>query len=92
MFSLLIWLGIGLAAGVAAKYLTPQDEKGGWVSSIIIGIIGSFVGGAVAWFVGINSMLSSIPFLGDLIMAIGGAFLVLWVYHKYLKDKIDLPI
>ncbi|MEL6676683.1 MAG: GlsB/YeaQ/YmgE family stress response membrane protein [Bacteroidota bacterium] len=91
LFNLLIWLGVGFAAGAIAKYLTPQDEKGGWISSIIIGIIGSTVGGFLAGVVGLRGMLGT-TILGDLIMATGGAFLILWVYHKYLKDKLNLPI
>ena len=91
MFSLVIWGLIGLAAGTIAKMVTPQDEKGGWVSTIAIGIVGSIVGGFVASFLGINAKLGS-TYLGDLIIATGGAILVLFIYHKYLKDKLNLPI
>ena len=36
--NLLIWIAIGFVAGIVAKALTPQKEKGGYISSIIIGI------------------------------------------------------
>ena len=90
MFYLLIWGLIGLAAGTIAKMVTPQNEKGGWISSIVIGIVGSMVGGFIARFVGLGGLGSST--LGDLIIATGGAILVLFVYHKYLADKWNLPI
>ncbi len=87
----MFWLLIGLAAGAIAKALTPQDEKGGWVSSLIIGIIGAWVGNFIAAFTPIRLLIGN-ALLGDLIVATAGAFLVLWVYHKYLADKLNLPI
>ena len=88
---LIIWIAIGFAAGAIAKILTPQDEKGGWVSSIIIGIIGSMVGGFIANFFGLNYILGR-GIIGSLVIATGGSFLVLWIYHKYLADKLNLPL
>ena len=85
------WLLIGLIAGAAAKMITPQDEKGGWVSSLIIGIIGSIVGGFLGGIIGVNGMLGN-SWLGSLIIATLGAVLVLYIYHKYLKEKMNLPL
>ena len=84
----LYWLIIGFAAGALAKILTPQDEKGGWVSSIVIGIIGAIVGGFIGSLIGIKST----SLIGQLLIATGGAFLVLFVYHRYLADKLTFPI
>lgn len=89
---MIIWFLIGLAAGSIAKHLTPQEEKGGWVSSAIIGIVGSIVGGILAGIVGLNDMAILDNKVGDLIFATGGAVLVLFIYHKYLADKLNLPI
>jgi uncharacterized membrane protein YeaQ/YmgE (transglycosylase-associated protein family) len=88
---MLIWLLIGLVAGAIAKALTPQKEKGGWVSSIIIGIIGSLVGGFLAGFIGADRWFGT-TWLGDLIIAVGGAVLVLFIYHRFLADKLNLPL
>jgi uncharacterized membrane protein YeaQ/YmgE (transglycosylase-associated protein family) len=85
---IIYWLLIGLAAGAIAKMLTPQEEKGGWVSSIIIGIVGSFVGRIVGSLVG----LQSTNLIGSLLIATGGAVLVLFIYHRYLADKLNLPL
>lgn len=87
----LYWLAIGLGAGSIAKALTPQDEKGGWISSLIIGVIGAYLGGFIASLTGIRYILGS-GLIGSLIVATGGAFLVLFIYHKYLKDKLNLPL
>jgi len=88
---MLYWLLIGLAAGAIAKMLTPQQEKGGWVSSLIIGIIGSFVGGFISNAIGAGAWFSS-TIIGELIVAVGGSFLVLFIYHRFLADKLNLPL
>ena len=85
---IITWLLVGLAAGAIAKRLTPQEEKPGWVSSIIVGILGSILGGLVFGLVGIES--SSL--LGSLLFAVVGSLLFLFIYHRYLADKIDLGI
>ena len=85
---LIYWLLIGLAAGALAKLVTPQNETGGWISSLVIGIIGSFVGGFAGRLVGIQSS----GLLGSLIIATVGAIIVLFVYHKYLADKLNLKV
>ncbi|MFT5166612.1 MAG: putative membrane protein YeaQ/YmgE (transglycosylase-associated protein family) [Saprospiraceae bacterium] len=85
------WLLIGLLAGAGAKMVTPQNEKGGWVSSLIIGIIGSVVGGFLGGLIGINRLLGH-SWIGSLIIAFLGAILVLYIYHKYLKEKLNLPL
>lgn len=85
---LIYWLLIGFAAGAAAKYLSPQEETGGWISSIAIGCVGAFVGKLIFGLVGIQS--SNI--VGSLLIAIAGAVIVLFVYYKYLADKWKLPL
>ena len=91
MGSILIWLLIGLAAGAIAKMLTPQKERGGWVSSIIIGILGAWIGDFVTSLIGLNHLLGT-TWLGQLICATGGALLLLWVYHRFLAKRLNLPL
>lgn len=88
---LLLWLVIGLAAGAVAKLMTPQEEKGGWVSSLVVGLIGSMVGGFAAGLLGISRLFNS-TWLGSLILAIVGSLLVLYIYHKYLKHKMNVKL
>ncbi len=88
---MLIWLLIGLAAGALAKMITPQNEKGGWISSLAVGLIGSMVGGWLTGIIGLKGLFGS-TLVGELLMATGGALLVLFIYHKYLKDKLNLPL
>lgn len=50
--SILSWMSFGLIAGVAAKLLLPGQENLGWFRTIIVGIIGAFIGGIGANMMG----------------------------------------
>lgn len=91
MISLIIWLAVGLVAGILAKMLTPQQESSSYLSSMIVGLIGSVVGGWIAGFLSLNRIFGS-GLIGEVIIATGGAFLVLWIYHKFLADKMNLKV
>ena len=71
------WILMGLIAGAIAKSILK--EKGGWISSLVIGLIGGVVGGwlGLALFDrGVTGFFS----LWSWLLAIGGSVLVLWVY------------
>ena len=48
---ILTWIIFGLIAGAIAKAIHPGSDPGGWIATIIIGIIGSVVNRRLA---GIN--------------------------------------
>ena len=80
---LIKWLLIGLIAGSAAKMITPQEEGGGWISSLLVGIIGSIAGGFLAGIIGISASST----IGSLLIAIAGSLLVLFIYHRYFSKR-----
>lgn len=41
---ILVWIGLGLIIGVAAKLIMPGNENMGWIRTILVGIAGSFIG------------------------------------------------
>ncbi len=45
---LIIFLVVGLIAGFIARALVPGRDPMGWMGTMILGIIGSFVGGTLA--------------------------------------------
>lgn len=85
---LIVWLLTGLAAGAVAKKISPQKERPGWVSSLIVGLIGAVLGGFVFGLIGIKAT----SLLGGFLFAVVGSVLFLFIYHRYLADKIDLGI
>jgi uncharacterized membrane protein YeaQ/YmgE (transglycosylase-associated protein family) len=47
MFELIVWIIVGAIAGWVASLLTGTDKQYGLFSNIVIGMIGSLVGGAL---------------------------------------------
>lgn len=78
---ILSWILFGLVAGAIAKFLHKGPDPGGWIVTIIVGIAGSFVGGAIGQYVlgwGVANDWS----LKSFILAVGGAFILLVLYRK----------
>lgn len=44
----LLWLALGLGVGVAAKIIIPGSENLGWIRTIGVGLLGSFLGNYLA--------------------------------------------
>ena len=45
---LIVFLIVGLIAGFIARALVPGRDPMGWMGTMILGIVGSFVGGTLA--------------------------------------------
>ncbi len=73
-------LVIGIIAGYMAEKVTASDH--GLLTNLLVGIAGSFVGGALANLLNIEFY----GWLGNLIVASVGAILVLWVWRR-LRDR-----
>ena len=69
---------VGLIAGVIARFLVPGPDPMGWVGTLILGIVGSFVGGTLAALVvGGTVTLSTAGIIGSII----GAIIVLLIWR-----------
>ncbi|MBY8915256.1 GlsB/YeaQ/YmgE family stress response membrane protein [Nitratireductor sp. L1-7-SE] len=77
-FGLLV---IGFLAGYVAEKTMNRDH--GFLTNILVGIAGSFVSGTLAGLVGI----SFYGFLGNLVIAILGAILILWVFGRSSSSR-----
>ncbi|HEY9226708.1 MAG TPA: GlsB/YeaQ/YmgE family stress response membrane protein, partial [Gemmatimonadaceae bacterium] len=43
----LFWLLLGLIAGTLAKFLIPGRDPAGCIFTIVLGVVGAFVGGLI---------------------------------------------
>lgn len=85
LMTIITWLIFGAIVGVIARFLMPGRDPMGWPQTILLGIVGSFVGGFLAQllFAG-NASLP--PPTSGWIGSIIGAFLVLWLY-RYTQGR-----
>jgi uncharacterized membrane protein YeaQ/YmgE (transglycosylase-associated protein family) len=79
MFSFLAWIVFGLIVGVIAKFLMPGRDPGGFLITIVLGIVGSIVGGFLARAVGWYGPQEQAGYL----MSIFGAIVLLWLYRRF---------
>lgn len=70
------WILVGLIAGVLAKWVMPGRDPGGLLATILIGIAGGVVGGYLATQAGLAG-----GHLWNIIVATGGAALLLYIYR-----------
>jgi uncharacterized membrane protein YeaQ/YmgE (transglycosylase-associated protein family) len=75
-----IWfLLIGLIAGFIARALVPGPDPMGWLGTMVLGIVGSLVGGTLAALLfGGTLALSAAGIIGSII----GAIIVLIVWRQ----------
>ncbi len=83
MFHILGWIFFGLIVGVIAKFLMPGRDPGGFLVTIGLGIVGSFVGGFLAQLVGWYEPGRQAGYL----MSIFGAILLLWFYRRFMLPR-----
>ena len=86
MLHFLAFLILGLIAGAIAKLILPGRQGGGWLITMILGVVGALLGG----FIG-NSILGvdmggtfSLP---SILFAVIGALIVLVIYGAVTKNR-----
>lgn len=74
------WIIFGMIAGILAKWIMPGKNGGGFMLTIVLGIIGAVVGGYISTFFGYGKV-DGFNF-GSFMVAVIGAIVVLFVYRK----------
>lgn len=73
------FLLLGLLAGAIAKLILPGRQGGGWLITLLLGVIGALLGGwigGVLFHTGLQDFFSLTTWL----LAIGGSIIVLLIY------------
>ena len=82
MLSLLSWILTGLVVGLIARAILPGRQSVGLIMTIVLGIVGAFLGGLISSF--IWPTWADDPDVSKMwpgwLMAILGAVIVLWGY------------
>jgi uncharacterized membrane protein YeaQ/YmgE (transglycosylase-associated protein family) len=73
------WIVLGLIAGAVAKLVMPGDDPGGFFMTILIGIVGAVIGGAIATQLGYGAVDGiNLP---SLVVAVVGSLVLLIAYR-----------
>ncbi|PSN19208.1 GlsB/YeaQ/YmgE family stress response membrane protein [filamentous cyanobacterium CCP5] len=81
--NILAWVVLGLIAGAIAKAIYPGHQGGGILGTLILGIIGAFVGGSLYALLttGSLALTASGLSIGGIIVAVLGAIVALFIYY-----------
>jgi uncharacterized membrane protein YeaQ/YmgE (transglycosylase-associated protein family) len=80
---ILSWILLGLLVGALAKWLMPGDDPGGMLITMLLGIAGALVGGFLGSLIGLGDVAGFDP--RSLLLAIGGAMLLLWGRRRMIR-------
>ncbi len=86
--NIIAWIILGLIAGAIAKAIYPGRQGGGILATMILGIIGAFVGGSIVSLLEtgtlqITAASLSIP---GLIVAIIGAIIAIFIWGLVTRN------
>lgn len=78
MLAILSWIVTGLIVGALARLVMPGRQSIGTMGTILLGILGAFVGGAISWAIwgGANEPFSAHAWPGYLLAVLGAVLLL----------------
>lgn len=80
------FLILGLIAGAIAKLILPGDQAGGWLATLVLGVIGALLGGWIGsalFGVGLEEFWS----IQTWIVAIVGSIIVLLIWGFITRGR-----
>lgn len=81
--SVLLFLLFGLIVGAIARFIVPGREPGGWVISMILGVMGSFLAGFIGRSLGWYRDGEPAGF----VMSVLGAVILVAIYHALTRRR-----
>lgn len=88
--NLIAWIILGLIAGAIAKAIYPGDQGGGILGTMILGIVGAFIGGSLYTFLttGAIQLTAASLNLGGILLAILGAIIAIFLWGLLTRRAV----
>lgn len=85
--NILAWIILGLIAGAIAKAIYPGHQGGGILGTLLLGVIGAFVGGTLYNLLTTGTIAFGAAGLsiGGVILAVLGAIVALFIYYAVTR-------
>ncbi len=82
---IILWLAFGALIGWLASIITKNNSRMGAGWNIVVGLVGSVIGGFVAQLLGIGSY--SQFSIGGILIALAGAVVLLLIVNFFTRGK-----
>jgi uncharacterized membrane protein YeaQ/YmgE (transglycosylase-associated protein family) len=93
MMNLIGWAVLGLVAGAIAKMIYPGDQGGGLIATMVLGIVGAFVGGTLYTWVSAGKIsfasmgaISGAALIPSLIFAVLGSMVAIFLWGLVTRN------
>jgi uncharacterized membrane protein YeaQ/YmgE (transglycosylase-associated protein family) len=80
--TILVFIVVGLIAGLLAKLVMPGQDPGGLITTTLLGIAGAFIGGVILQFLGSAAGVTGIN-IWSILVATLGAVILLAIYRLF---------
>lgn len=81
MVNLLMWIVYGVIVGLISKAIHTGSDPKGFLSTVLVGVVGSFVGGFINYALGFGAALQP----SGILMGVVGGVLTCFIYSKLKK-------
>jgi len=82
----LAFLLLGLIAGAIAKAILPGKQGGGWLATLLLGVVGALLGGWIGSLLGLGSVDEFFS-IGTWLLAIGGSIIVILLWGLITRKR-----
>ena len=87
---IIAWIILGILAGAIAKAIYPGSQGGGIVSTMLLGIVGAFLGGALhsLIYTGSLRLVGTSLTVPGVIIAVLGSIIAIFLWQKLNSRSI----
>ncbi|PSB20996.1 GlsB/YeaQ/YmgE family stress response membrane protein [Phormidesmis priestleyi ULC007] len=85
--NILAWIVLGIIAGAIAKAIYPGHQGGSILGTMVLGIVGAFIGGTVFMLINTGTLAITTASLSipGIIVAVIGAIIALFLYYQFSR-------
>ena len=90
LVTIIAWIVLGAIAGFIARALVPGDQGLGTLGTVVLGIVGAFVGGFLAYILGLGTGPAGggdVVNIYSIVLAVIGAIVVIFLVGAFSRRR-----
>jgi uncharacterized membrane protein YeaQ/YmgE (transglycosylase-associated protein family) len=87
--NIIAWIILGAIAGVIAKFVYPGRQGGGFLATVVLGVIGAFLGGSLFASLSSGTLVFTAASLSipGIFVAVLGAMVAIFLYYRFFQKS-----